>query len=63
VACKEGHLVVVSHAILDVVEKVVDELLLKDLSVILCANTDHQQPHMQMSDREPGLEVVGQSAS
>lgn len=56
-------LVVVSHAILNVVEKVVDELLLKDLSVILCADTDHQQPHMQMGNREPGLEVVGQSAS
>lgn len=60
---KDVYLVVVSHAILNIVEEVVDKLLLKDLSVILCANTDHQQPHMQMGDGEPGLKVVGQSAS
>lgn len=54
---------VVSHAILDIVEKVVDELLLEDLAVVFGTNTDHQQPNMQVCDREPGLEVVWQSAS
>lgn len=53
------YLVIVSHTILNVVEKVVHELLLKDFAVLLCTDTNHQQPNMQMSDREPCLEVVG----
>jgi hypothetical protein len=51
--------VVISHAILNVVEKVVDKLLLEDLSVIFCTDTNHQQPHMQVGNREPGLEGIG----
>lgn len=56
------YLVVVSHTILNIVEKVVDELLLKDLAIIFGSDTDHQQPNVQVGDREPSLEVVWQSA-
>lgn len=41
---------VVSHAILDIVEKVVDKLLLEDLAVVFGTDTDHQQPNVQVCD-------------